>query len=136
MRRPRLILTVIKEKRGYSAHVKVDNTLIGTQGDSLMALRRNILDAVHLAFPRRSGAFRDEDIQLRPDLRSFFDFYKVVNAKALSARIGMHQSLLAQYVSGIKKVSPAQSRRILHGVRQVGRELANIKFGNPGEALR
>jgi len=136
MRKPRLILTVIKEKRGYSAHVKVDNNFIGTQGPTLLALRQNILNAVNLAFPRRGGAFRDEDIQLRPDLRSFFDFYDVVNAKALSARIGMHQSLLAQYVSGIKRPSATQSSRILHGVRQVGRELANMRFGNPEEKVK
>ncbi len=62
------------------------------------------------------------------DLESFFDFYKVINAKALSERIGMNQSLLAQYIKGIKKPSPAQTKRILHGVQQIGRELTEVRF--------
>ena len=59
---------------------------------------------------------------------SFFEFYKVINAKALSKRIGMNQSLLAQYIKGNKKPSPAQKKRILKGVQKVGRELAEVSF--------
>jgi hypothetical protein len=40
----------------------------------------------------------------------------------------MTQSLLAQYIKGIKKPSPVQARRILSGVQQIGRELAEVKF--------
>ena len=47
--------------------------------------------------------------------------YKIINAKALSERIGMNQSLLAQYIKGIMKPSPAQTRIILKGVQQIGR---------------
>ena len=64
----------------------------------------------------------------KPDLASFFEFYKVINAKALSERIGMNQSLLAQYINGSKKPSPTQTQRILKGVQQVGKELASIQF--------
>lgn len=62
------------------------------------------------------------------DLESFFDFYKVINAKALSERIGMNQSLLAQYIRGIKKPSPAQTRKILEGVQQIGKELCEVSL--------
>jgi len=61
-------------------------------------------------------------------LQSFFDFYKVINAKALSERIGMNKSLLAQYISGKKKPSPDQIKRILNGVNQIGKELSEINF--------
>lgn len=61
-------------------------------------------------------------------MQSFFEFYKVINAKALSERIGMNQSLLAQYITGKKKPSPTQTERILKGVQQIGRELAEIRF--------
>ncbi|MET4080286.1 DNA-binding transcriptional regulator YdaS (Cro superfamily) [Pedobacter sp. UYP30] len=61
-------------------------------------------------------------------MASFFEFYKVINAKALSERIGMIQSLLAQYINGIKKPSANQTQRILKGVQQVGKELASIQF--------
>jgi transcriptional regulator with XRE-family HTH domain len=57
-----------------------------------------------------------------------FQYYKVINAKALSERIGMNQSLLAQYIKGIKKPSVAQTKRILQGVQQIGRELSEVRF--------
>jgi hypothetical protein len=40
----------------------------------------------------------------------------------------MNQSLLAQYIKGVKKPSATQTQRILHGVQQVGKELAAIRF--------
>ncbi|MBX3254975.1 MAG: hypothetical protein KF862_12605 [Chitinophagaceae bacterium] len=65
---------------------------------------------------------------MKLELQQFFDFYKVINVKALSERLGMNQSLLAQYVKGIKKPSPAQTKRILNGIQQVGKELSAIRF--------
>ena len=68
-----------------------------------------------------------EDIHLELELSSFFEYYDVINAKALSERIGMNQSLLAQYINGNKKPSEAQSTRILKGVQQLGKELSAIQ---------
>jgi DNA-binding transcriptional regulator YdaS (Cro superfamily) len=62
------------------------------------------------------------------DLPQFFEFYKVLNAKAISERIGMHQSLLAQYISGIKKPSAIQLSRIQNGIREIGQELCNVSL--------
>jgi DNA-binding transcriptional regulator YdaS (Cro superfamily) len=69
-----------------------------------------------------------ENIRFTLDLPSFFEFYKIINAKALSQRIGMNQSLLAQYITGRKRPSPTQTRRILKGVQQIGKELSEIRF--------
>ena len=71
---------------------------------------------------------KPKDLQLNLDLSAFFEFYKVINAKALSERIGMNQSLLAQYISGKKKPSESQVERILEGVWEIGKELQNVKF--------
>jgi hypothetical protein len=73
-------------------------------------------------------AATEDDLRIMLDLPQFFEFYKVINAKALSERIGMNQSLLAQYIKGIKKPSASQTNRILKGVQQVGKELAGIRF--------
>jgi len=40
----------------------------------------------------------------------------------------MNQSLLAQYIKGIKKPSAAQTKRILQGVQKIGRELSEVQF--------
>ena len=87
-----------------------------------------ILDAVNLSFEDKGFVYSIDEIEFKFDLESFFDFYKVINAKALSERIGMNQSLLAQYIKGIKKPSVSQTKRILHGVQQIGKELSVVRF--------
>ena len=121
-------MTVIKEECGYSAAVSIKDIHINSEGDNLDELKENILEAINLSFMDKGHVYTQNEITLKPDLQSFFDFYKVINAKALSERIGMNQSLLAQYIKGIKKPSASQTQRILKGVQQVGKELASIQF--------
>ncbi|MES2418482.1 MAG: XRE family transcriptional regulator [Bacteroidota bacterium] len=128
MKKPKVILTVIKEDTGYSAVSHIGKDLIATQGESIEELRAMALDVVNLTFEDKGFVYTIDEIELKPDLASFFEFYKVINAKALSERIGMNQSLLAQYINGSKKPSSTQTQRILKGVQQVGKELASIQF--------
>jgi len=97
-------------------------------GKSLEELKSNILEAINLFLQDSDRSVTENDLKILLDMPQFFEFYKVINAKALSQRIGMNQSLLAQYIKGIKKPSPAQTNRILKGVQQVGRELASVQF--------
>lgn len=128
MRKQRINMTITKEDVGYSAHANVGRNFIATQGDSFDELKEHILEAVNLTFEDKGFTYTIDEIKFTLDLESFFAFYKVINAKALSERIGMNQSLLAQYIKGIKKPSAVQTKRILKGVRQIGCELAEIQF--------
>lgn len=128
MKKPKIIMTILKEDIGYGAHASVGNYFIATQGDTYEELQEMIIEAVNLSFEEEGFTYTIDEINFKLDLESFFAFYKVINAKALSKRIGMNQSLLAQYIRGIKKPSPAQTKRILDGVQQIGRELAEIQF--------
>ena len=119
---------VQKEDVGYSATSELGNLFIGTDGDTYDELVSNILEATNLAFEEDGIEFTVEELSFEYDLDSFFHFYKVINVKALSERIGMNQSLLAQYIRGIKKPSPAQIKRILMGVQQIGKELTEVSF--------
>jgi hypothetical protein len=128
MKNPQISITILKEKTGYSAHAKAGPTFIGTQARNYNELKENILDAIHLAYEEDGFIFTWEELQLAFDLPSFFHFYKVINAKALSERIGMNQSLLAQYIHGHKTPSKKQTTRILNGLRQISRELSEINL--------
>ena len=119
-------LIIERTKTGYSAYTT--KFPVFTVGKSLEELKTNILEAVNLYLEDEEITVTADDLRVALDLPSFFEFYNVINAKALSARIGMNQSLLAQYIKGIKKPSPAQTTRILKGVQQVGKELASISF--------
>ena len=128
MKKPKINITVVKEDNGYSANTTVENSFIATEGNSFGELKANIIEAVNLAFEDKGFVYNIEEIKFSYDLESFFDFYKVINAKALSERIGMNQSLLAQYIKGIKKPSVSQTKRRLQGVQQIGRELSEVRF--------
>jgi predicted RNase H-like HicB family nuclease len=128
MKKPKIKLKVIKKDTGYSAYSKVGENLIASQGETFEELKDMILDAVNLTFEDRQFVYTENELQFEFDLESFFDFYKVINAKALSERIGMNQSLLSQYIKGIKKPSASQTKRILNGVQQIGRELSEVRF--------
>ena len=128
MKKPNINITITKEDTGYSAHTTIGNNFIGTEGETFEEIKINVREAVNLTFEDKGFIYTIDEIKLTLDLQSFFDFYKVINAKALSSRIGMNQSLLAQYISGSKKPSTIQRKRILKGVQQIGRELSEIQF--------
>jgi predicted RNase H-like HicB family nuclease len=119
-------MIVEKTKTGYSAYA--ENYPVFTVGKTLEELKSHILDAINLHFEKQKKTVFADDLKIHLDLPQFFTFYKVINAKALSERIGINQSLLAQYIKGHKKPSHRQIERILRGVQQVGKELAAIQF--------
>ncbi|MFN8320315.1 MAG: hypothetical protein U0V54_12930, partial [Saprospiraceae bacterium] len=67
-----------------------------------------------------------KSIELELDFKQFFEYYKVINAKHLAGRIGMNETLLSQYVNGIKKPSKKQVNRIVDGLHEIGRELMEL----------
>lgn len=127
-KKPRVVVNIIKEDKGYGATSKIGETFIATNGDSFDELKVMIVDAVNLAVEDEELQYSFDEFELIYDMESFFSFYKVINAKALSKRIGMNQSLLSQYISGIKKPSSKQTTRILREVQQIGKELSEVRF--------
>lgn len=127
-KKPAIKLKILKEGVGYTATGQWRERSLVTCGDTWDELQSMIVEMVNLVFEDLGYIYAIDEIQLEFDLPSFFDFYKVINVKALSERIGMSQSLLSQYTNGIKKPSPSQTRRILQGVQQIGRELTEARF--------
>jgi hypothetical protein len=119
-------IIVERTKTGYSAYAA--KYPLYTVGDSLEELKTNILEAINQQFEDEKKLVDEKHLKITVDLPQFFEFYKVINAKAPSERIGINQSLLAQYIKGNKKPSAIQTQRILNGVQQVGKELAAIQF--------
>jgi hypothetical protein len=119
-------IMVERTNTGYSAYAQ--SYPVATTGNDLVELKSNMVEAINLYFEAKGKSFCEDDLKVTLDIAQFFAFYKVINAKAFSERIGMNQSLLAQYINGIKKPSPIQTQRILKGVQQIGRELAEIRF--------
>jgi len=121
---------VERTSTGYSAYAENFETFpIGSLGDTIAELKSNILEAANLwlNYEKRKEIVMDQ-IMLSFDVPSFFEFYGIINAKALSRRIGMNNTLLSHYIKGVKKPSPKQTEKILSGLKQVGKELAELEL--------
>jgi predicted RNase H-like HicB family nuclease len=120
-------LTVEKTSTGFSAYA--ENYPVFTTGNTMTELKANIVEALNLYNEEMELPMVDESqIAINLDLPQFFDYFKVINAKALSSRVGMNQSLLAQYVGGQKKPSAKQVQKILAGIKELGKELSDLEL--------
>ena len=60
------------------------------------------------------------------ELYDLFMAHPEINASAVARRLGMAQSLLAQYIGGSKRPSAERLEKIKSEIRQIGQELLNI----------
>lgn len=122
----KLILTVEKTNTGFSAFS--EEYPIFTTGNSIPELIKNAYEAAELYFENQNEKYEMNDVKFEIDLKQFFKYYKVLNARFLGEKIGMNPTLLSQYVSGNKKPSSKQTEKILNGIHQIGQELMGINL--------
>ena len=115
-----------KTETGFSAFSP--DYPVFTTGESMNEVLHNSVEAFNLWLEEKSETIRPEQIKLELDFQQFFQFYNVINSKVLAEKIGMNPTLLSQYVSGKKKPSEAQSRRIVSGINRIGKELSELKL--------
>lgn len=124
--RKKIRLVVEKTETGFSAYSK--KYPVYTTGQSITDLIYHAVEAMNLYLSEQDARVTSENIEFEIDIPQFFQFYRVINSKFLARRIGMNESLLSQYVHGIKKPSAAQTSRFLAGIREIGQELSNLNF--------
>ena len=69
------------------------------------------------------GFFQKKD---RTDLYRIFISHPELNASAVARRMGISQSLFAQYISGVKTPSKSRLAEIYSTLRKIGEELLSI----------
>jgi len=121
-------IKVIIEKTdtGFSAYAQNYNAF--TTGKTISELHSNMLEALNLFFQDQNIKILNDNIELKIDLKQFFQYYRVINSKYLAERIGMNPTLLSQYVQGRKIPSELQINKIISGIQQIGKELSQIHF--------
>jgi predicted RNase H-like HicB family nuclease len=124
MAKKKILVTIEKTKTGFSAYS--DDYPVYTTGKTINELFDNCNEAFALYFEDKKT--KVQPIYFEIDLKQFFQYYKVLNSKALADKIGMNPTLLSQYVQGRKKPSGKQTRRILYGINKIGLELAEMSI--------
>ena len=118
----KIVVIIEKTDTGFSAFSQ--DYPVYTTGVAMNELIDNINEAFALYFEDRK--YNTQQIHFEIDFKQFFQYYKVINSKALAEKIGMNPTLLSQYVRGHKRPSEKQSRRILYGINKIGQELAEM----------
>jgi len=111
---------------GYSAYC--ETYPIYTTGRTILELQRNALEASNLFLEDLKRKTTQKNLEFEIDFKQFFEYYKVINSKHLAKRIGMNETLLSQYVNGIKKPSKNQINRIVEGLNDIGKELMELSL--------
>ena len=114
---------VEKTKTGFSAYT--EKYAAFTTGRTVQELQSNMVESLNLLLAGEK-VITKSDLTFQMDLTSIFEVYPVINMKALSRRVGMNYTLLAQYATGKKKPSPKQTAVILDGIHDIGRELSEL----------
>ncbi len=100
---------------------------LSTTGRTAQELQSNMVESLNLLF-EDERVVSIGDLSFQMELTSVFEVYPVINMKALSRRVGMNYTLLAQYATGKKKPSPKQTAIILDAIHDIGRELSELSL--------
>ena len=132
-------VVVILEKTtdgGYSAYLPALPGCIST-GETVADIRSTIKEAVefHLEGMKAEQLHLPEefeqefDLAFKMDVASLFEWFSGILTKSGVSRItGMNQSLISQYVSGIKTPSSKQTKKIERALHNLGQELLEIEL--------
>ena len=118
----KIVVIIEKTKTGFSAYS--EDFPVFTTGATVNELIENTNEAFSFYFEDKNQG--TQQIYYEIDFKQFFQYYKVINSKALAKKIGMNPTLLSQYVRGHKRPSEKQSRKILYGINKIGKELAEM----------
>jgi predicted RNase H-like HicB family nuclease len=122
----KISITVEKTNTGYSAFA--EELGVYSTAKDIPSLNTNLIEALNLHYEEIGYSVDGENLKLKIDFQQFFQYYKVINAKFLAKRIGMNPSLLSQYVRGKKQPSDKQTRKIILGIQEIGKELSSINL--------
>jgi hypothetical protein len=122
------------EEHKFGAQVKGPGFLLTTQGDTVPSVLENLrtLLADYLAHegknkPEWQNIHADAiEFACEYDLRAFFEHFKELKISAVAARAGINPNLLQQYVSGNKRASQSQAKKIQGAVHALSNELRQI----------
>jgi predicted RNase H-like HicB family nuclease len=118
----------------FGAHVKAPGFLFATAGDSVDKVLENLrnLIADYLKHEGKNSAewhgTQATDIQFECvyNLGAFFEHFKELKISAIATRAGINTNLLQQYVSGNKRASQSQAKKIEAAVHHLANELRQI----------
>ena len=125
------------EEHKFGAQVKASGFLLTTQADTVPGVLenlRNLLTDYLVHEGKNNPDWQDIKIEeilfaCEYNLAAFFEHFKELKISAIAARAGINPNLLQQYVSGNKRASESQAKKIQTAVHLLANELGQIALG-------
>jgi hypothetical protein len=122
------------EEHKFGAQVKAPGFLLTTQADTVEGVLANLRNLVadYLAHeginnPEWQNIVSDAvTFDCEYDLTAFFEHFKELKISGIATRAGINPNLLQQYVSGNKRASESQAKKIQMAVHLLANELRQI----------
>jgi hypothetical protein len=109
---PLELFPILKE----ASNVQLESYTIGMLGD---ALRWKELDVdIHI-----SSFYEEVEIKKENEVAALFEKFPQLNVSEVARSIGIHKSLLSQYIYGVKTPSEKRIREIKMALHKLGAEL-------------
>lgn len=109
---PLELFPILKE----ASNVQLESYTIGKLGD---ALRWKELDVdIHI-----SSFYEEVEIKKENEVAALFEKFPQLNVSEVARSIGIHKSLLSQYIYGVKTPSEKRIREIKMALHKLGAEL-------------
>lgn len=126
------------EKQSDGSYIAYNTTgdkvqLIGT-GDSVKEAKADFFNSLNEVLQSYNEIgddipeFLNEEIEFRFDITSLFEYYSMFNVSALARYLGINDSLMRQYRSGVAQISDKQLEKIEAGIHRLGSELAALRL--------
>lgn len=116
-----------------SSDDEIMNCCFGGYGYSVEEAKKDFYESIEEAkhiIEERGDTLPDDareiTVEFKYDLPSFFNCFNWINVSQFAKRVGINESLMRQYKSGLATVSEATMRKILGAIKEIGAELQSV----------
>lgn len=125
------------EEHKFGAQVKAPGFLLTTQSDTVPGVLQNLrnLFSDYLVHEGKNHtewqntSVEEIRFECEYNLAAFFEHFKELKISAIAVKAGINPNLLQQYVSGNKRASESQAKKIQAAVHLLANELKRVALG-------
>lgn len=105
------------------------NSYFGGFGDSVAKAKEDFLESIKESIReqesegKKAPSFEEVSIEYRYDIPSFFDFFDFINVSRFAEYVGINESKMRAYKSGISFPGEKTTRRIVDAAHAIAAEL-------------
>ena len=112
------------------SEAKIGKSYLGGFGESVGEAKEDFMESLFEAIEeaKQDGAdvsIEDMRVTYSYDIPSFFNYFDFINVSKFSSLVGVNESKMRQYKSGLAYPGEKTTKKILSAIHRIGLELSN-----------